>query len=347
MFKLTDKEKVVFYGLIRYPELNDIELSERIDVKRPTVTAIRNRLENEKLYETKRIPDLTRLGCEIITATYTQYNPLTPYETRKKTKKENQNTFLEIQTDTQQLTLNATKNYTQAKKQLVEQLVYGIKNDYFSADDVRTITLPLSMSKIFLFFDYAPLLQRHFRLQAEDRVTCDTRLTDVEPYEFTENEKKIYCALIENPELKEGRIADMFSMSRHTVSGICNRIRENALLKTIRIPDFKKLGFELMVFNYVSLNSDKTLENRKHLLEKVLNDRSHVLMVSGNMETVTLMFFEDYQDFQTTMANLVEYARKDDYLSEEPKSLIFPREDIRYFRAASFTRLVKTLLDMG
>lgn len=52
MLNLTEKEKHVLQSLIKWPQLNDSEISSEIDIKRPTVTAIRNKLEKERIYET-------------------------------------------------------------------------------------------------------------------------------------------------------------------------------------------------------------------------------------------------------------------------------------------------------
>ena len=46
--ELTKKEKLVIYGLVRYPQLTDKELSEKLNLKHSTLTSIRHRLkENE------------------------------------------------------------------------------------------------------------------------------------------------------------------------------------------------------------------------------------------------------------------------------------------------------------
>ena len=44
---LTDKEKIVLWGLCRYPLLNDEELSSKLNLKRSTLTAIKNRLKTK------------------------------------------------------------------------------------------------------------------------------------------------------------------------------------------------------------------------------------------------------------------------------------------------------------
>ena len=46
--QLTKKEKTVFYNLVKYPELNDNELSGKIQVKRTTITPIIKKIYNNR-----------------------------------------------------------------------------------------------------------------------------------------------------------------------------------------------------------------------------------------------------------------------------------------------------------
>src|SRR5512136_700682 len=63
---LTPNEKQVLYGLVRHPVLNDRELSELLDVKVSTVTAIRRRLRHAEYFTTRRVPMMHRLGWELL-----------------------------------------------------------------------------------------------------------------------------------------------------------------------------------------------------------------------------------------------------------------------------------------
>ena len=47
LYHLTEKEKQVLGGITRFPDSNDIELSELLRIKRSTITVIRNILKNE------------------------------------------------------------------------------------------------------------------------------------------------------------------------------------------------------------------------------------------------------------------------------------------------------------
>jgi len=61
---LTSKEKLVLHGLCVYPFFNDIELSEKLKLKRSTVTAIRNRLWKDGWFSIINLPNFYALGCE-------------------------------------------------------------------------------------------------------------------------------------------------------------------------------------------------------------------------------------------------------------------------------------------
>ena len=346
MLKLTDREKIVLYGLIRYQELNDIELEEKINIKRPTITAIRNRLEKQKIYTTKKILDLRRLGCEIINITHTEYNPITPYKTRKTRKKENPNEFFEIQTQTEKLTISAEKNYTETRKKVEDHIANGCRKEYFCIDDVETITFPLPISKVFMFFDYSPLIRKHFDLETDTKIICDPEISKAKPYEFERNEKRVFHALIEYPTLGETKLAETLSMSRGAVHEMCARFRGESLYRSVRIPDLKKLGFELIVLNHIKFNPQMRIVDRKPNIENAINGGDHVMIISGDMDSVSLSAFESYTEFQDVFKHLIEYGRKGGYLWGDPTTKLFPFEDIQYFAKARFGRLVKNLFEL-
>jgi PAS domain S-box-containing protein len=67
---LTEKDKTVLYGLVRYPEYNDIELAKKLRIKRSTLTSIKNKLSRAGFYTTLRIPNLPVLGYELVSISY-------------------------------------------------------------------------------------------------------------------------------------------------------------------------------------------------------------------------------------------------------------------------------------
>jgi len=75
--ELSLTERKVLFGLVRYPELPDKALSERIKVSRQVVSKMRRKLEAEGFIRTAIIPDLPRLGMGMIIFTHYMLNPKT------------------------------------------------------------------------------------------------------------------------------------------------------------------------------------------------------------------------------------------------------------------------------
>ncbi len=82
--ELNDLEKRVFLGLVKYPELSDSSLSERIGCSRPVFTRVKNRFLEERLIERRRIVSLEKLGFKMLALTHSKFNPLIPLSGRQK-----------------------------------------------------------------------------------------------------------------------------------------------------------------------------------------------------------------------------------------------------------------------
>ena len=79
---LTENEKQVLYGLVRYPLLNNRELSEVLGLKQSTVTVIHRKLKERGYVKTVRIPLLQEFGCEVLAVTYGTFSSSVPLKTR-------------------------------------------------------------------------------------------------------------------------------------------------------------------------------------------------------------------------------------------------------------------------
>jgi DNA-binding MarR family transcriptional regulator len=81
--KLSKKEKRVMYGLVKYPEESDSAIADRFDISRQAVSNIKKRFVKDDLLSTQRILNFEKMGCELLTFSYTFFGPKTPLESRK------------------------------------------------------------------------------------------------------------------------------------------------------------------------------------------------------------------------------------------------------------------------
>jgi DNA-binding MarR family transcriptional regulator len=75
--ELSVTERKVLLGLVRFPELPDKALSDKIKVSRQVVSKMRRKLETEGYVRTAIIPDLSKLGLGMIIFTHYTLNPKT------------------------------------------------------------------------------------------------------------------------------------------------------------------------------------------------------------------------------------------------------------------------------
>ncbi len=344
MHKLTEKEKIVLHGLIKWPDLNDLELSDKIDVKRPTVTAIRNKFERERVYETIRIPAFDKVGCELIGVKYGDFNPLTPYEVRKKY--QGWNKFPEsvfwIASDTGRVGLDVGENYTEIKRHIdYSERIYG-DHGFHTEKGNNYLLFPLKLSKIFSYLDFAPLLSSIFDLGNNANTTIDVDFGGT-PERFNKNEKLVMYALVKYPTLKDSEIADKLELTRQSVNNIRKKFEEQKIVRTVRVPDINKLGLELLVFMHIRFKTHASLEVRKTEIWEILKQGSHIIYIAGNLESVIISAFRNYTDFQRTYDHIISFYKENDFVFSEPTVKIFPIKDLRLFVCDRYAPLVKKI----
>jgi len=346
MRDLTEREKLVFYGLCRWSDYSDIELSRRLKVKRSTVTAIRHKLKEKKYYSTIKVPDFQRIGCELLAVRYCDMNPLTTYWERRKyvTARVSPNTFFSLGSDKQTMSISANSNYTEIKEHMEEfERVYS-EHNFFSDEGPTYVFFPLNLSRVFLFFDYASALRHNFNLKYDERMVPDLRRRAVDCVEFSDREKLVYYALIKYPDLGEADIAEKVGVTRQTVNNMRRKFRSQGLIKTSIVPDLEKLGYELLVLYHTRFNPQKPIPERMDTLEYVLNEGSHILVISGNTESVALTVHKSFTDLRRSYDQLVSMYREKDSISSDPTIRIHPLSDIKTIIYGRYAPLVKKVL---
>ncbi|MEW6069578.1 MAG: winged helix-turn-helix domain-containing protein [Candidatus Thermoplasmatota archaeon] len=71
--KLTNREKKVYYALIKYPELSDKDLAKTTRVSRATVSSLRKKFDG-KIMKTEYIIDLKKLEIKIVALIHMKFN---------------------------------------------------------------------------------------------------------------------------------------------------------------------------------------------------------------------------------------------------------------------------------
>ena len=200
-FDLTQKEKLMLYGIAKYPNLTDKQLSQVLKLKQSTVTSIRNRLKNYGYFRKLIIPRLQNMGCQMLVSIYTSFSPLIPLEERVDITGSAievfEEIFFSVGEQDKGFSLSLSKDYaTIGKINDIRTQTFGgralLEEEY-----PNMVVFPFDISKIYRFFDFSPLLKKSFNLELVDqedvinlafRHTKDVKLTDTE--------KNVFCMMV-------------------------------------------------------------------------------------------------------------------------------------------------------
>ncbi len=313
---LSKNEENVLYALTSYPDESNIELCRKTKMKYPTFVSTKKRLMKEKYFRTINVPLLQNLGCELLVVIYSDFNPGVTAETRiRKTKKTIEifdELFLSIGETQNGFSFSFSRNYSDIAKINDTRIKVFTEMGVLGNEKPKEVVFPFSISRIYRFFDFSPLLKKDFKIGSNDeKQNYDFFPTD-KKISLTRNEKIVYSALIENPGANDKTLEKKIGISRHTISTSRKRFKENNLIKTVNLPNLGKLGYSILVFSHLMLHQKKGVN------EKLASNPSKVFFASRGPEKIILSVYKNYEDFRRDSANTMKYLKENNLLISEP-----------------------------
>ena len=319
---LTEKEKLVLYGLVYYPEMTDKMLSKRLNLKHSTVTSIRHRLKENGYLKKLIIPKLQSMGCEMLAVIYTNFSPLIPLlervEITGKTIEVFEEIFFSVGEQDKGFSLSLSKDYaTIGKINDIRTQTFGgrglLEDEY-----PNLIVFPFEISKIYRFFDFAPMLRKNFGLNLK----VESEIENVEfkssgDMVFSDSEKNAYCMLVSYPDLPDSNIGRELDVSRHTISRIRRKFEENNFMKKLVLPNFVKLGFEIMAFYHISFNPRNPPNIEEDAAALLMSD-STIFLASRQFEAVMISIYSDYEDYKRDRTKVMQVLRENNWIAKDP-----------------------------
>jgi DNA-binding MarR family transcriptional regulator len=168
--KLSNIEKLVFYGLVRHPDSPDKLVAEKLSVSRQAVARIRKLLEKEGFVTPLVVPDLEKLGFEILVLFKFFLNPKNSKKIRDSTVasllKDIPHIFA-ASTELECVMLAAYPSFSEFEKgsnRLIRKLDEGSHLE--GAPEVQTFSL--GDARVLKNHDYIPLTRESLDLPLED-----------------------------------------------------------------------------------------------------------------------------------------------------------------------------------
>jgi len=341
--ELTKNEKLMLYGLVKYPDLPDKQLSEKLGLKHSTITSIRHRLKGGEYLRKLIIPKLQNMGCEMLVVIYTHFSPLIPLQERiditGKTIEVFDEIFLSVGEQDKGFSLSLSEDYaTIGRINDIRTQTFGGRG-LLEEENPNTVVFPFEISKIYRFFDFAPFLKSSFNLDFSGETEIENiDFGNTKEITFSDTEKNAYCMLVSYPELSDSAIGGELGVSRHTISRFRRKFAENNLMTKVILPNFVKLGFEILTFYHIRFDP-RNPPNMDNDEAAALMSNSAVFFASRRFESVMISIYKDYDDYKSDMMRVMQVLKENQWIAEDPitrtyslSSMIF----IKDFKFAPF-----------
>jgi len=328
-FKLNNNEQMVMYGLVRYPEASDLELSNLIGVKRPTITKIRNKIFNLGFVETYYVPNFQALGMEMLVFWRGRYNTKVLLENDNISPKSRQYNIISVHSGMEGMGMSTFHNFTEyrknADKYICELMEHGaLKN----INDIQDYFHPFELSHIDTYFDYARVVRMHFNLDTDD---------SNEPYEYpkrlkpdlTEKEKIILISMVENPGLSDSKLSSLLGISRPTVSEKRNGFIQKQIIRKRNLPNIRLINTEVVAqfnFQFASCLSDN---QRKKVAGEVLDTYTPFIQLHGRLDCTGMFIAKKFEDLKRWNDEFLFPAVDDGKINENINFSVIPINNVK------------------
>jgi DNA-binding MarR family transcriptional regulator len=328
---LSDNETRTLLGLVKYPTLNDRQLSERIGIKMSTVTAIKNRLKDLGFFITVRVPNLQNLGAEILSVTYAHTDPAVPEKTQMDVGRQLFEGFDELfyigAGPRYRFSMSMHRNYSSACRVVDGVFDLYSRNGLLIPGVQQVVHFPFDQTKMYNFFDYSALLENAFDVQLppreSDRLVHDGEVGSVTSVKLSRIERKVLKGLVQNPDLLDSNISKRIDVTRQSVTKMRKRFEDLDLFHALRIPNLELLGFEVLALVHTQYRPTSTIKDRAGPLKAIYDLLPIVFKAETDNQGVELVATRDYREFDEYMSLKVSHLRAEGVIDRDPRVFTF------------------------
>lgn len=336
---LTENSKRVFYGIMKHPNLTDQRLSDKLKIKRSTVTAIRNKLKKENFFTTYNVPNFKFLKkTAILTIVLCKFN----LDSEKNMRTEIAQKLISkpelvynYTTNEQCCCIFVSKDYTGIKK-ILDPILLGYEEKNVITKDRLLAYFPFEISR--LLINFSGLLKSLFEINIE-REEDENKINDIKIKELSKKEKIIFYALTKWPDITDSELSKKTGISRPTIGATRRFLFENDYLRTVIHPNLTKLGYELLVLDYSIFKPSLRKEEKEKEIELLVSQPQLTFLVRGDTDFVALNLFKDYKEYITFMSKLRTFTAK-----QTMECIPIPKIE---FQNIKFDPLVKKIFNLN
>jgi len=348
--KLTQMEMTTFHGLVKFPWMNDRELADELGLKLSTVTAIRRRLDERGYFTTVRVPMMERLGCEILVIGSTKFRRAVGGENTYKQALSKlgiaTNAYLALATKEYGMFISTYVDYTSLCMDMDEITSFFAHQQAMDESSWPHDIFPFSLSEVLRFFDYSPVLARHFGIKDIAATVKNLKPRASERVHLTKKEKRILYGLCKYPDAVDEFVAEKVGVSRQAVSIKRRLFLENGLMKVLRIPDLQKLGFEIVALAKCRMNPLAEKSTRSEGIRFLLNKVPIFFLVSAKHQLLGMCAYRDFEEYNRVWNEFMSFFETHEITTSEPEGRLFSTKELAVLKNHDYSSLLAKAWDI-
>ncbi len=347
--KLTSKERLVLYGLARYPGFSDIDLASNIGVDRSTIFKSKRKFRDWKLIKLLNVPSGEAVGAEILTAVFIKYKPNAPFESRKNTNAfsaslDYPNLVSLASTDTDSVSIFYSKSLTDFKVNFDPLIDEYYRQDF--VEDVNLYHFPFQVSSYSA--DAALAVSSIFDLGKEDQAEEITspRPALTEDSRLTEKDKLTLYAFVKYPMLSDLELSRRTGISRPTISGKRTKFFQSGLLSREAYVDWQKICCELMSFYHVKIRHGHSRDDLAKVHRAFRKIGAPLFSYLQPGEIFGAFLSTGYPELKSRMDQELRSLSVEGLITERPMMVIMPLSEIKATKI-DYAPMVSKMLGVG
>jgi PAS domain S-box-containing protein len=328
---LTEKEAKVLYALVKDKNRSDQKIAEDIDIKRSTVTAIKNKFISENFFSNHIIPSPFMIGCKMLIVTHCRIkDSMLTKELLDNIKRPDSVVYV-IATELDLIFLTLDDDFSKASfaanrymDEFEQKGLIDFTKDYY---------FPLEKDGLLKFMQFSGVVKSALSLDEED----ETFVFNHSERKLSKKDKSILLALSENPDMTDVEISEVSNTSRPKISSFKKDMIDNKFIFSGSIPGIDKLNINLVslcLFNF----KDKVSENARQLIKESENS----IFAAANMKEIAcISFCSDFEKYKLCYEDVTHELEKE--IKSRTDEVIMKIDKILYFDV-NFKELLKRKL---
>jgi len=350
--KFSKNEKLILWGLVRYPMLNDRQLSEKISVRMSTLNAIKNKMKRNDIIHDRIVPNVEVMDYEILSVFWSPLSRSLEKNDRRELDElfgKYPNTYTAMVFGDTIFFLSLYKNYTQYRMNEFQQELDMKALGLYSGYSAHKSLYPLGTSVINKNFDYTAVLERAFEIEPIDEgeeagIPDENFGTAREKlHHLTNKEKIILKGILRSPDMPDNKVAHSLNTTRQAVARHRKELLELGVIKKTRVIDYRQIGFNILTL--VDTRYDKKDPAMRSQPDSTPLHLPSFFSVYGNSESFALALFMDFEQYAESKEKYSELMRGFCDLNGEPFIELFSPSNTYTMKHQEYLPLVEEFLD--